>query len=277
MQVPQSYIEESVHNALKEDLGAGDITASLIDEDATSIASVISREAAVICGVDWFEEVFQQLDPEIYIDWDLDDGDRVEPDQQICSLSGPTARLLSGERTALNFLQTLSGTATIAAQYAAAVADTGCKILDTRKTVPGLRIAQKYAVSCGGCYNHRIGLFDAILIKENHIAAAGSIAAAVELARFNNPGMPVEVEVENLDELQQGLDVSVERILLDNFSPALLSQAVEQATGKTELEASGGITLENIRHIAETGVNYISVGALTKDIRAIDLSMHITL
>lgn len=277
MQVPQSYIEESVHNALKEDVGAGDVTASLIDEDATSIASVICRESAVICGIDWFEEVFQQLDAEIYIDWDVDDGDSIEPDQQVCSLSGPTASLLTGERTALNFLQTLSGTATIASRYAAAVAGTGCKILDTRKTIPGLRLAQKYAVSCGGCYNHRMGLYDAILIKENHIAGAGSIADAVELARFNNPDMPVEVEVENLDELQQALSAGVERILLDNFTTEGLAQAVAIAAGKAELEASGGVTLANIRQIAETGVDYISVGALTKDVRAIDLSMRITL
>jgi nicotinate-nucleotide pyrophosphorylase (carboxylating) len=274
MQVPQSYIEESVHIALQEDVGAGDVTAKLISADDFSLANVICREAAVICGIDWFEEVFNQLDAEIYIEWDADDGDQVQAGTQLCSISGATRALLTGERTALNFLQTLSGTATIAHQYAEAVAGTGVRVLDTRKTIPGLRMAQKYAVHCGGCHNHRMGLYDAILIKENHILGAGSIAEAVAAARFNSPELPVEVEVENLDELQQAMDARVERVLLDNFSVELLRQAVKLNNKQLQLEASGGVTLDSIRAIAETGVDFISTGALTKDVKAIDLSMR---
>ena len=274
MQVPQSYIEESVHIALQEDIGTGDVTARLISEDDFSLANVISREPAVICGIDWFEEVFSQLDTEIFIEWYVDDGDSVEADQQLCSLSGSTRTLLTGEYTALNFLQTLSRTATIASQYAAAVKGTGARVLDTRKTIPGLRLAQKYAVHCGGCDNHRIGLYDAILIKENHIIGAGSIAEAVAAARFNSPELPVEVEVENLDELRQAMDAGVERVLLDNFNTDLLREAVKLNDKQLELEASGGITLDTIRGIAETGVDFISTGALTKDVRSIDLSMR---
>ncbi len=274
MYPPQSYIEESVHIALREDVGSGDITADLIDKDAFSLANVISREDAVICGIDWFEEVYSQIDAEIFIEWDVDDGDAVKAGDQLCSISGSTRALLTGERTALNFLQTLSGTATLARVYADAVAGTGAKVLDTRKTIPGLRQAQKYAVHCGGCENHRMGLFDAILIKENHIVGAGGIAEAVEAARFNSPELPVEIEVENLEQLQQALDANVERVLLDNFDIDRLRAAVKQTNGRAELEASGGITLDNIRDIAETGVDYISTGALTKDVRAIDLSMR---
>jgi len=274
MQVPHSYIEEIVHTALTEDIGSGDVTAKLIPEDDFSLATVISREAATICGIDWFEEVFAQLDPQIFIEWDVDDGDKVEAGQQICSLSGSTRALLTGERSALNFLQTFSGTATKAAQYAAAVEGTHVKVLDTRKTIPGLRIAQKYAVSCGGCHNHRIGLFDAILIKENHILAAGGISEAVKAARFYSPELMVEVEVENLDELQQALSANVDRIMLDNFDLDLLIQAVKINNKKAQLEASGNVTLETIRAIAETGVDYISTGELTKDIKALDLSMR---
>ncbi len=274
MQVPLSYIEESVHIALTEDIGTGDVTARLIPEEDFSLASIISREAATICGIDWFEEVFNQLDPQVFIEWDVDDGDTVEAGQQLCSLSGSTRALLTGERTALNFLQTLSGTASKAAEYAMAIAGTGVKILDTRKTIPGLRLAQKYATHCGGCHNHRIGLYDAILIKENHILAAGGISAAIEAARFNSPELMIEVEVENLDELQQALDTGVDRIMLDNFDVDLLRRAVEINNKQTELEASGNITLETIRAIAETGVNYISSGAITKDIKALDLSMR---
>ncbi|MDH5473418.1 MAG: carboxylating nicotinate-nucleotide diphosphorylase, partial [Gammaproteobacteria bacterium] len=246
MHVPQSYIEESVHIALTEDVGMEDVTSKLIPEDDYSIASVIAREDAIICGVDWFEEVFSQLDSEIFIEWNLDDGDAVIANQQICTLSGSTRALLTGERTALNFLQTLSGTATIARQYADAIAGTGARILDTRKTIPGLRLAQKYAVSCGGCLNHRMGLYDAILIKENHILSIGSIKAAVEAARINSPELPVEVEVENLDELKQALAARVERVLLDNFDIETLKQAVKITNKQTELEASGGINLDNI-------------------------------
>ncbi|MCW8910974.1 MAG: carboxylating nicotinate-nucleotide diphosphorylase, partial [Gammaproteobacteria bacterium] len=215
MHVPQSYIEESVHIALTEDVGLEDVTSKLIPEDDFSIASVIVRENAIICGVDWFEETFNQLDSEVFIEWNTDDGEAVTVDQQICTLSGSTRALLTGERTALNFLQTLSGTATLAKQYADAVAGTGTRILDTRKTIPGLRMAQKYAVSCGGCFNHRMGLYDAILIKENHILSMGSIKDAVEAARINSPELPVEVEVENIDEFEQALAAKVERVLLD--------------------------------------------------------------
>lgn len=274
MHVPHSDLEESVISALAEDIGPGDVTAKLIPEDDFSLASVITREPAIICGIDWFEEVFAQLDSQVFIEWDVDDGDRVEAGQQICSLSGSTRALLTGERTALNFLQTLSGTASRADEYATAVKGTGVKVLDTRKTIPGLRLAQKYAVNCGGCFNHRVGLYDAILIKENHILAAGSITEAVEAARFHSPELMVEVEVENLDELQQALDAKAERIMLDNFDLDLLKQAVSITNQQAELEASGNVTLETIRAIAETGVDFISTGALTKDIKALDLSMR---
>lgn len=274
MQIPHSYIEESVHGALSEDIGNGDVTAKLIPEDDFSLASVITREPAILCGVDWFEEVFSQLDPQIFIEWDADDGDQLEANQQICTLSGSTRALLTGERTALNFLQTLSGTATRAAEYAAAVKGINVKILDTRKTIPGLRLAQKYAVSCGGCFNHRTGLYDAILIKENHILAAGGISEAVQAARFNSPELMIEIEVENMDELQQALDTNAERIMLDNFDLDLMRQAVQLTSKKAELEASGNVTLKTVRAIAETGVDYISTGDLTKDIKSIDLSMR---
>lgn len=274
MNVPHSYIEESVHTALSEDIGNGDVTAKLIPEDDFSLATVITREAATICGVDWFEEVFAQLDSQVFIDWDVDDGDRVEPGQQICSLSGSTRALLTGERSALNFLQTLSSTASMASEYVDAVKGTNVKVLDTRKTIPGLRLAQKYAVHCGGGYNHRVGLFDAILIKENHILAAGSIPEAVEAARFHSPDLMIEVEVENMDELQLAIDANVDRIMLDNFDLAGLRQAVDINQHRIELEASGNVTLKTIRDIAETGVDFISTGAITKDIKALDLSMR---
>ena len=274
MSIPQSTIEESVHFALQEDIGDGDITAELIPEDEIALAGVVSRDDCILCGIDWFEEVYRQLGDEILIEWSYADGDAVQAGAVICSLSGSARTLLTGERIALNFLQTLSATATVSSQYAQAVAGTGAVVLDTRKTVPGLRAAQKYAVACGGCSNHRMGLFDAILIKENHIIACGDIAAAVELARVRNTGILVEVEVENLDEAEQALAVGADRLLLDNFDIDTMKQAVALCKGKTELEASGGITLENIRDYALTGVNYISTGALTKDIIAIDLSMR---
>jgi len=280
MHVPHSYIEQSVHNALAEDIGTGDVTAQLIPAEDFSLASVISRESAIICGIDWFEEVFSQLDSQVFIEWDVDDGDRVEAGQQICTLSGSTRALLSGERTALNFLQTLSATASVAAEYAAAVSGTGVKVLDTRKTIPGLRIAQKYAARCGGCHNHRIGLYDAILIKENHILASGGIQQAVDAARINSPELMVEIEVESIEEMRLAINANVERILLDNFNLHTLKQAVslnnDQYNGRTELEASGNVTLETIRAIAQTGVDYISTGALTKNIKALDLSMRFT-
>ncbi len=274
LQVPQSVIEENVFNALKEDIGDGDITAELIPLDNISLATVISREACVFCGLDWFEETYRQIDEEILIDWCVDDGQHIEAEQIICTLSGPSQSLVSGERTALNFAQTLSATATLSAQYAEKVADSPCKILDTRKTIPGLRIAQKYAVSCGGCENHRLGLFDAFLIKENHINACETIQNAVSEARFHNPDLSVEVEVENIDELQQAIAAGADRVLLDNFNLENLRLAVEICTDKIITEASGNITLDNIHTVAKTGVDYISTGALTKDIKAVDLSMR---
>jgi len=277
MSVTQSTIEETVHVALREDIGDGDITAELIPADAISLANVISREECVFCGMDWFEEVFRQIDDEVFIEWNIQDGDSIEAGGTICSLSGSSRSLLTGERTALNFLQTLSATATLASRYAAAVAGTNTVVLDTRKTIPGLRAAQKYAVTCGGCQNHRMGLFDAILIKENHILAAGSIQAAVDEARFHSPGYPVEVEVENITQLEQAIGAGVDRILLDNFNTDQIRQAVELSNGRIPLEASGGITLDNIRDYAETGVDYISTGSLTKDIIAVDLSMRFSM
>lgn len=267
-------IQAQVRLALDEDVGAGDRTAALIGADARSRVRVICREAAVICGAAWFDEVFRQLDPAINVDWFCRDGEPVASDQLLCELSGNTRSLLTGERTALNYLQTLSGTATLARSYADAVAGTGVRILDTRKTVPGLRLQQKYAVTCGGCHNHRIGLFDAVLIKENHIKAAGSVTAAVKLAQALASDIEIEVEVESLAELDEALAAGARRILLDNFSLDLLCQAVERVGGRARLEASGGVNLETIRAIAETGVDDISVGALTKDVRAIDLSMR---
>lgn len=268
--------EELLHTvriALAEDIGSGDITAALIPEQQTAQATVISREAAIVCGMAWFNAVFEELDSRIRIDWLVQDGDQVHSDQPLCKLSGPARALLSGERTALNFLQTLSATATLSRRYAEAVADLPVMILDTRKTIPGLRNAQKYAVRIGGCDNHRSGLYDGILIKENHIAAAGSIKRAVTQARAGNPGMPLEVEVENSSQLLLALDAGADRLLLDNHSVAELGTAVRTVAGRAGLEASGGVTLDNIREIALTGVDYISTGSLTKDIKAIDLSM----
>jgi len=274
LQVPQSVIEENVFNALKEDIGDGDITAELIPHDNISLATVISREACVFSGLDWFEETYRQIDEDILIDWCVDDGEHIEADQIICTISGSSQHIVTGERTALNFVQTLSATATLSARYAEKVADTNSKVLDTRKTIPGLRLAQKYAVSCGGCENHRLGLFDAFLIKENHINACDGISNAVKEARFHNPDLNVEVEVENLDELQQALDAGADRVLLDNFDIETLKQAVKTCQGKIITEASGNITLDTVHTVAQTGVDYISTGALTKDIKAIDLSMR---
>ncbi len=272
---PPERIREQVRIALAEDLGDGDLTAALIDAGARASVQVICREAAVLAGTAWFDEVFRQLDPAIRVTWSAADGDRVAADQQLCVLEGNTRALLSGERTALNYLQTLSGTATLARRYADAVAGTGVRILDTRKTIPGLRLQQKYAVVCGGCHNHRVGLYDAVLIKENHILAAGSIAAALAAARERTPaGIGIEIEVEDLDELEQALTAGARRVLLDNFDLEMLRRAVALTAGRARLEASGGVTLGGIRAIAETGVDDISVGALTKDVRAIDLSMR---
>jgi nicotinate-nucleotide pyrophosphorylase (carboxylating) len=271
---PANDVHEDVARALAEDLGDGDITALLIPESRRAQAVVISREAAVLCGTAWFDGVYHAIDPQVHIDWRMHDGDDISPGMTLCSLSGPARALLSGERTALNFLQTLSGTATLARRYVTAVADTGARILDTRKTIPGLRHAQKYAVRCGGGHNHRMGLYDAILIKENHTLTAGSITQAVTAARRTTTGKPVEVEVETLEELREALAADPDIILLDNFTPENLVEAVAINRGRTKLEASGGITLDNIRRVAETGVDYISVGGITKDLRAVDLSMR---
>ena len=264
----------NVTAALAEDLGDGDITAALIPADEQAHARVITREDATICGVDWVNEVAKQVDATLEIIWHVADGDRAQANQTLFEAKGSARSLLTFERGALNFLQALSGTATISAYYASLVAHTEVKLLDTRKTIPGLRKAQKYAVSCGNCFNHRIGLYDAYLIKENHIAACGGIAQAVSTARTNSPGKPVEVEVESMDELKQALDAKADTIMLDNFSLEDMRAAVQLAKGLAKLEASGGITNETLVPIAETGVDYISIGALTKDCRAVDLSMR---
>jgi nicotinate-nucleotide pyrophosphorylase (carboxylating) len=272
------YITRTVKTALEEDVGTGDLTAQLIPADRVSKATVITRENATLCGRAWFDEVFRQIDPQVQVTWKAADGDRVGANQLLCELSGPARSLLTGERTALNFLQCLSAVATETTRYVEALKGTQCRVLDTRKTIPGLRLAQKYAVRCAGGTNHRIGLFDAILVKENHIAAAGSIAAAVTEARKVNSHVMVEVEVENLDELQQALGAKVDRILIDNFSNENMKTAVriarEHQNKGIELEASGNMSLETLRDVAETGVDFISVGGLTKHVRAVDLSMR---
>lgn len=273
-------IELNVAAALAEDVGSGDLTAQLVPADAQARATVIARENAVLCGTAWFERSFKKLDPSITVTWHAGDGDRVVPDQVLCKITGPARALLTGERTALNFLQLLSGVATKAAQYAAVVAGTRAQVVDTRKTLPGLRLAQKYAVECGGGGNHRIGLYDAILIKENHILAAGSIGAAVAAAKQVAAATQgqckfIEVEVETLDELTQALDAGATMVLLDNMSLPQMREAVAISAGRAVLEASGNVTLETLRGIAETGVDRISIGALTKDVRALDLSMRL--
>jgi nicotinate-nucleotide pyrophosphorylase (carboxylating) len=269
---------EQVERALEEDVGRGDLTAALVPARRTGRATVITREAAVICGQPWFDEVFRKIDASVHVGWQVPEGASVDAEQLLCRLDGPARALLTGERTALNFLQTLSGTATVTRRYVDRIAGLPCRILDTRKTLPGLRRAQKYAVRCGGGQNHRMGLFDGILVKENHIMAAGSIAAAVTAARAAGTRIPVEVEVESLDELRQALDAGADMALLDEFSLADLRAAVEMnrrhARGPIKLEASGNVTLETIRAIAETGVDFISVGSLTKHLRAVDLSMR---
>ena len=267
-------LQANVSAALLEDVGDGDITARLIPADELASAAIITREDATICGVDWVNEVARQVDPTISIDWMVADGQQAQANQLLFQAYGKARSLLTFERCALNFLQCLSGTASIAHYYAGLVADTQVKLLDTRKTIPGLRKAQKYAVACGQCYNHRIGLYDAFLIKENHIAACGGISQAIATARKQEPAKPVEVEVESMDELQQALDAGADRIMLDNFTLREMREAVELCAGRAELEASGGITEQTLRPIAETGVDYISIGALTKDCRAIDLSMR---
>ena len=268
-------IRLSVERALAEDIGSGDITALLIPAERQASARVITREAAVVCGQAWVDEVYRQLDSHVALQWQVQDGDRVEPDQTLFTLSGSARSLLTGERTALNFLQTLCGTATIASEFARLIGDRPIKILDTRKTLPGLRLAQKYAVKTGGCHNHRIGLFDAFLIKENHIAACGGIAEAVSQARQIAPSKSVEVEVENLDELQQAIDAGADIVMLDNFSRQMIEQAVSLAKQRVKLEVSGNITAEGLQEAAAAGIDFISSGALTKHCRAIDLSFRL--
>jgi len=268
-------VRENVVGALAEDLGEGDPTAALVGESVRATASVIAREAAVICGRAWFEQTFQAFDPEVEFEWQVEDGEAVESGRRICSLTGTARALLSGERTALNFLQTLSGTATLTRHYRDRVGDLPVVLLDTRKTVPGLRAAQKYAVRCGGCSNHRMGLYDAILIKENHLEICGSVARAVASARELFPSMPVEIEVERLEQVAEAVEAGADIVLLDNFDIRGLREAVALNRGRAKLEASGGITLDTVRPIAETGIDRISIGALTKDVRAIDLSMRL--
>lgn len=272
-----SVVLAAVRMALAEDVGSGDVTAALVPNQTVK-ARLICRESAVLCGRPWFDAVFGELDRTIQVRWAADEGERLAPDQVVCELAGPAPRLLTGERTALNFLQTLSGTATLTRRYVDAIAGTRARIFDTRKTLPGLRLAQKYAVRCGGGHNQRLGLFDAMLVKENHIAAAGGIAAAVQAARVRHPELPLQVEVETLAQLNEALALGVTAILLDNLDPPSLRRAVALRDGqasRAELEASGGITLQNVMAIAATGVDRISVGGLTKHVQAIDYSLRI--
>ncbi|MNH06952.1 Nicotinate-nucleotide pyrophosphorylase [carboxylating] [compost metagenome] len=281
----QQDISRAVRAALLEDLGqaltvldqpdaSADITAQLIPADRISTARVITREAGVFCGQPWVDEVFAQLGGEVKVEWKVQDGEQLSPDQELFRLHGPARVLLTGERNALNFVQTLSGVATLTARYVAELAGTECRLLDTRKTLPGLRNAQKYAVTCGGGKNHRIGLFDAYLIKENHILACGGIKEAITEARRLNPGKPVEVEVESLAELELALSAAADIVMLDNFDVTMMREAVTLNRGRAKLEVSGNVTLETLADYAATGVDFISVGALTKHVRALDLSMR---
>jgi nicotinate-nucleotide pyrophosphorylase (carboxylating) len=296
MNKPQlpSDLAETVKRALAEDVGSGDITAQLIDPNTSADAQVSSREQAILCGTAWFEEVFKQLDSQVRITWYAQDGDNIHPNQVLCNLTGSASALVTGERTALNFLQLLSGTATETQRYVKAISGTKASVLDTRKTLPGLRRAQKYAVRCGGGTNHRMGLYDAFLIKENHLVAAGSVTKAINQARHHAAQLPVEVEVETLEQIKEALAAGADSLLLDNFTVPQLREAVALVSARYQnippskndsltappsqvtLEASGGINLETIRAVAETGVDFISVGVITKDVRAVDLSMRFT-
>jgi nicotinate-nucleotide pyrophosphorylase (carboxylating) len=267
----------TVSRALDEDIRGGDVNAELVAQETNATAKVIARAGGIICGTPWFNEVFNQLDPQLKIYWLVEDGDRVEADQTIVKLQGKARPLLTGERTALNFLQTLSATATESRKYSEAVKDLDITVLDTRKTIPGMRLAQKYAVRVGGCSNHRIGLYDAFLIKENHIAACGSISVAVKKARENHPDLPLEVETENLAEVQEALDAGADRIMLDNFDNGTLLKAIALIDGEAEIEISGGIDLSDLNELDLSGIDYLSSGALTKHVRALDLSMRIHL
>ena len=267
-------ISSDVANALAEDIGSGDVTATLVPKGLVANARVVTREAAVLCGNAWFNEVFRQIDPETRVNWQANDGDRVSPNQVLCEIGGRARSLLTGERTALNFLQVLSGVSTRARTFVDAVAGTNATILDTRKTLPGLRQALKYAVRCGGASNHRMGLYDGVLIKENHIAAAGGIVPALRQARQVAGHVPIQIEVESIAQLNAAIEAGAKFILLDNFDLAGLREAVKVTAGRAALEASGGVNLDTVRAIAETGVERISIGSLTKDVRAVDLSMR---
>lgn len=270
-------VDSDVARALAEDIGTGDVSAALIPEAARATATIQTKEEMVLAGLPWAQAVFRQLDPEVQIDWRYRDGERVPAHSTLCAIHGRARALLTGERTALNFLQTLSATATVTARFVAALAGTRTRVLDTRKTLPGLRHAQKYAVRAGGGNNHRMGLYDAVLIKENHIAAAGGIAQAIAMARAQAPGLMVEIEVESLAEYRQAIAARPDRILLDELPEDELRQAIAEREAGIELELSGGVDLEGIAAIGQLGVDYVSVGALTKHVRAIDLSMRFAL
>lgn len=269
---PPNNIASVVSGALAEDVGPGDATAELVPKGSQASASVVAREQGVLAGAPWVNETFKQLDRSVNVFWHYQDGQRLNAGDLVCEIEGNARAVLSGERTALNFLQFLSGTATESRRYADAVKGTGTQVIDTRKTVPGLRLAQKYAVAVGGCGNHRLGLYDAILIKENHIAAAGGIGAA--LARAMTTSVPVEIEVETIEQLMEAIELGAQRVLLDNFSLEQMREAVDWTRGRARLEASGNVDLQNIRSVAETGVDFVSVGALTKHVRALDLSLR---
>jgi len=271
--IPAS-VSDDVARALAEDVGGGDCTANLIPADRLLVTRVVCRESAVLSGRPWFDETFRQLDPAIEVAWNASEGDIIQSGQEVCQLQGPARPILTGERSALNFLQTLSGTASRTRAFVDAVAGTGVTLLDTRKTLPGLRLAQKYAVRCGGARNHRVGLFDAILIKENHISAAGSVTVAVKKAAQAYPNLLLEIEVENLAQLSEAYDAGAQRALLDNFELEILRKAVRQFHGRIGLEASGGISLQTVRSVAETGVDFISTGDITKNVKATDYSMR---
>lgn len=273
MDLAQTHIQQKVAQVLAEDIGSGDLTASLIADNIQASAKLIVRESAILCGIAWFNECFKQLDEQIQIHWKVSEGSLVTADSELCILKGRASNILSAERVALNFLQSLSGTATMTHQYVEKVKSYRAVILDTRKTLPGLRYEQKYACRIGGAQNHRMGLYDAILIKENHIHAHGSIKGVLQKAQETQPNIPLEIEVENLHDLRQALEGGAQRILLDNFSLSQLSEAVQINQGKAKLEASGGIDLDNVMEIAKTGVDYISIGGLTKHMQAIDFSL----
>ena len=272
----QTDINPIVKLALDEDIGSGDITAALVPSRDTAHASVITREAGVLCGTQFVDAVFYAVDPGVGVKWNKADGDRLAPNDVLFTLAGNARSILTGERAALNFLQMLSGTASYSASLVSLVKGTNAKLLDTRKTIPGFRNAQKYAVTCGGCFNHRIGLFDAFLIKENHIAACGGIRQAIEQARQSAPGKPIEIEVENLQELEQALTAKADRVMLDNFTLDDMRRAVAMTRGEAELEASGNVTEATLRSIAETGIDFISIGALTKVVMPLDLSLRLS-